>query len=93
MGRADEGVLVRVAAIPDQDDAPAHVTFEMAKKPPTCGPRMFSRGDSAKASVIWRRRGDTRSAPMPETFSWERARADKSAWYRAAPTCAGAPAS
>src|SRR5882672_6760295 len=43
----------------------------------TCGPRMFSRGYSAKASVIWRRRGDTARAPMPETFSCERARTAK----------------
>src|SRR2546428_534522 len=40
----------------------------------TCGPRMFIRGWSAKARVMWRRRGDTTRAPMPETFSWERAR-------------------
>src|SRR2546425_13165733 len=37
---------------------------------------MFNRGYSAKASVIWRRRGETTSAPMPETFSWERARTE-----------------
>ncbi len=37
---------------------------------------MFSRGYSAKASVICRRRGETMSAPMPETFSWERARTE-----------------
>src|SRR2546428_800695 len=42
----------------------------------TCGPRMFIRGWSAKARVMWRRRGDTTRAPMPETFSWERARTD-----------------
>jgi hypothetical protein len=35
---------------------------------------MLSRGYSAKASVICRRRGATTSAPMPETFSWDRAR-------------------
>src|SRR6058998_1503922 len=37
---------------------------------------MFSRGYSANARVSCRRRGDTTSAPMPETFSWERARTD-----------------
>src|SRR2546428_2788737 len=37
---------------------------------------MFNRGYSAKASVIWRRRSETTSAPMPETFSWERARTE-----------------
>src|SRR2546427_4531468 len=42
----------------------------------TCGPRMFIRGYSASARVSWRRRGDTTSAPMPETFSCERARTD-----------------
>ncbi len=40
----------------------------------TGGPRMLSRALSAKASVSWRRRGDTTSAPMPDTFSWDRAR-------------------
>src|SRR2546429_7414447 len=37
---------------------------------------MFIRGYSASARVSWRRRGDTTSAPMPETFSCERARTD-----------------
>ena len=37
---------------------------------------MFNRGYNAKARVIWRRRGDTTSAPIPETFSWERARTE-----------------
>ena len=72
--RAHELVLVRVAAVPDQDDGPAYVTREMAEKPQACGPRMFIRGYSASARVSWRRRGDTTSAPMPETFSCERAR-------------------
>src|SRR2546425_9797892 len=35
---------------------------------------MFSRGYNAKARVIRWRRGDTTSAPMPETFSCEGAR-------------------
>src|SRR2546425_2703921 len=37
---------------------------------------MFTRADSAKARVSWRRRGDTTSAPIPDTFSCERARTD-----------------
>src|SRR6266852_9862201 len=37
---------------------------------------MFRRGYSAKARVSWRRRGDTTSAPIPDTFSCERARTD-----------------
>src|SRR5438128_7069181 len=37
---------------------------------------MFMRGYRAKARVIWRRRGDTTSAPMPETFSCDRVRTD-----------------
>src|SRR5437867_453768 len=37
---------------------------------------MFNRGYRARARVIWRRRGETTSAPMPETFSWERARTE-----------------
>src|SRR2546425_8987290 len=37
---------------------------------------MFIRGYSANARVSCRRRGDTTSAPMPETFSCERARTD-----------------
>jgi hypothetical protein len=35
---------------------------------------MLRCGCSANAKVICRRRGDTISAPMPETFSCERAR-------------------
>lgn len=35
---------------------------------------MLRRGCSANAKVMRRRRGDTMSAPIPETFSWERAR-------------------
>ena len=35
---------------------------------------MLRCGCRANAKVIWRRRGDTISAPMPETFSCERAR-------------------
>src|SRR5256712_10151883 len=37
---------------------------------------MFNRGYSAKASVIWRRRSETTSAPMPDTFSCERVRTE-----------------
>src|SRR6266849_10486192 len=37
---------------------------------------MFRRGYSTRASVSCRRRGDTTSAPMPDTFSWERVRTD-----------------
>src|SRR4030095_16752409 len=40
----------------------------------TSGPRMLRCGCSANAKVSCRRRGDTISAPMPETFSCERAR-------------------
>src|SRR3989454_11675464 len=39
-----------------------------------CGPRMFIPGYSANARVICRRRGDMIRAPIPETFSCERAR-------------------
>src|SRR5213594_867397 len=37
---------------------------------------MVIRGYSASARVSWRRRGDATSAPMPDTFSCERARTD-----------------
>src|SRR5262245_25498563 len=38
---------------------------------------MLRCGCSANAKVMRRRRGDTMSAPMPETFSWERARTER----------------
>src|SRR6058998_153763 len=37
---------------------------------------MFNRAYSAKVRVSWRRRGDTTSAPIPDTFSCERVRTD-----------------
>jgi len=56
--RADEGVLVGVAAIPDQDDGPAHVTREMAEKPQHLGsadvqPRVERQRESDLAAA-WR---------------------------------------
>jgi hypothetical protein len=72
--RPHEVVLVGAAAVPEQNDGPAHVPGKVAKKPEHLRPRMLIRGNSAKARVSWRRRGDTTKAPMPDTFSWERAR-------------------
>src|SRR5207253_1623603 len=37
---------------------------------------MFNRAYSATVRVSWRRRGDTISAPIPDTFSCERVRTD-----------------
>jgi len=38
---------------------------------------MFNRAYSATVRVSWRRRGDTISAPIPDTFSCERVRTDR----------------
>lgn len=70
----DELVLVGAPTIPEQDEGPADLTGEMAKKPHHLGAPNVAVRISANAKVICRRRGDTISAPMPETFSCERAR-------------------
>src|SRR5262244_863964 len=44
-------VLVGAPAVPEQDERPAHMTGEMAQKPPTSGPRMLRRGCSANAKL------------------------------------------
>src|SRR5215471_1763058 len=69
-----ELVLVGAPTIPEQDEWSTDLTGEMAKEPQHLGPRMLRCGCSANATVSCRRRGDTISAPMPETFSCERAR-------------------
>src|SRR2546427_4903646 len=44
----------------------------MIRRPPRS--TLFPYTTLFRSRVMWRRRGDTTRAPMPETFSWERAR-------------------
>ena len=67
----DDTMLVGEPAIPDEDDWTAHVATKVLEKPTPLRPANVL---SARARVSCRRRGDTISAPIPETFSCERAR-------------------
>src|SRR6516164_1984893 len=67
----DDPMLVGESAIPDEDDRTAHVATKVLEKPTPLRPANVL---SARARVSCRRRGDTISAPIPETFSCERAR-------------------
>src|SRR3989449_5520237 len=71
-----ERVLVRAPAIQSRTNGPRTWRARWRRKRTTCGPRMFIPGYRANARVICRRRGDTIRAPIPETFSCERARTE-----------------
>ena len=67
----DDPMLVGESAIPDEDDRTAHVATKVLEKPTPLRPANVL---SARARVSCRRRGDTISTPIPETFSCARAR-------------------
>jgi hypothetical protein len=71
---ANIGMSVGPAPIPQQDGGAVEMPTEMPQEAQHGWPWILSLGYSVRASRRRRRRGETSTAPMPETFSCERAR-------------------